>query len=82
MTEVFLILLKEEELSRNNLRVLSLLTLSAKGVLATNSDFLIPISLKPNTVDHRYFKLSILKENKILGATLYSEHHQVAKIYG
>ena len=29
-------------------------------VFATNSDFLRPISLKPNVVDHRYFKLWIL----------------------
>ena len=29
-------------------------------VFATKSDFLIPISLKPNVVDHRYFKLWIL----------------------
>ena len=27
-----------------------------KGVFATNSDICIPISLKPNVVDHRYFK--------------------------
>ena len=61
MTEerVFLILLIEEELSCNYLRVLSLLTLSAKGVLATNSDFLIPISLQFNVGDLLYFKLVI-----------------------
>ena len=29
-------------------------------VFATNSDFKIPISLKPNVVDRRYFKLWIL----------------------
>ena len=38
-----------------------------KGInfIATNSDFLIPISLQPNVVDLRYFKLSILLGQKI-----------------
>ena len=32
---------------------------------ATNSDFLIPISLRPNVVDFRYFKLLILLDEII-----------------
>ena len=34
-------------------------------VFVTNSDFLIPISLQPNVVDLRYFKLWILLDQII-----------------
>ena len=44
-------------------------------VFATNSDFLISISLQPNAVDLRYFKLLIPEVWNIKGL-----HHKVAKI--
>ena len=34
-------------------------------IKTTNSDFLIPISLRPNVVDFRYFKLLILLDEII-----------------
>ena len=34
-------------------------------IKTTNSDFLIPISLRPNVVDRRYFKLLILLDEII-----------------
>ena len=37
-----------------------LLFVSTKWVFVTHSDFLIPISLQPNVVEYRYFKLWIL----------------------
>ena len=49
-------------------------------VFATNSDFLISISLQPNAVDLRYFKLLILI-NKITKVwNIKGFHHKVAKI--
>ena len=46
-------------------------------VFDTNSDFLIPISLQPNVVDLRYFKLWILLHQIILVWNIKSIQHQV-----
>ena len=51
-------------------------------VVATNSDFLIPISLVPNVVDLSYFKLLILLHWLILFWIIKASYHLVANIYG
>ena len=51
-------------------------------VLASNSDFLIPLSLKPNVGDFKHFKLWILLYPIIKVWNIKGWHHQVAKIKG
>ena len=51
-------------------------------VFATNSDFIITISLEPNVVDLRYFKLWILLTTLIWVWNITSLHHRVLKILG
>ena len=46
----------------------------------TNSDFLIPISLQPNVVDLRYFKLWNILKQIIWVWHIKGLHYQVAKI--
>ena len=55
------------------------LLIQSNWVFATNSDFLITISLKPNVVDLRYFKLWILL-NQIWNVK--GLQHRVLKILG
>ena len=49
-------------------------------VFATNSDFLFIISLEPNVVDLRYFKLWILLDRIIWAWNIKGLQHQVLKI--
>ena len=49
-------------------------------VVATNSGFLISISLQPNLKDHRYFKLGIMLDQIIKVLNIKGFHRQVAKI--
>ncbi len=51
-------------------------------VFATNSDFLITISLKPNVVDLRYFKLWILLNQIIRVWNIKGLQQRVLKILG
>ena len=51
-------------------------------VFATNSDFLITISLQPNVVDLRYFKLWILLNQIIRVWNIKGLQHRVLKILG
>ena len=48
-------------------------------VFATNSVFVKPISLQPNGVDLRYFKLWIMLDERILVWNIKGVHHQVEK---
>ena len=48
-------------------------------VFATNSDFLIFVSLQHNVAYHRYFKLCILMAQIIKVWNIICLHHQVAK---
>ena len=49
-------------------------------VYYTNSNFLIPITLKPNWIDLKYFKLWIWFDEIIKVRNVNGFHHQVAKI--
>ena len=51
-------------------------------VFGTNSDLIIPISLQPNVVDLRSFKLWILLHQIILVWNIKSLKHQFSKIWG
>ena len=51
-------------------------------VFVTNSDFLVSMSLQPNAVDLRYFKLYILIEKVIWVWNIKGLHQKVAEIYG
>ena len=53
---------------------------SITAVIATNSDFLITISLEPNVADLRYFKLWILLDQIIWVWNIKGLQHQVLKI--
>ena len=51
-------------------------------VFATNSGFLTPISLRPDVVDLRYFKLWILFYQIVEVWNIKGLHYRIAKIYG
>ena len=54
--------------------------LQRNWVFATNSDFLIPISLRPDVVDLRYFKVRTLFDQITVVWNIKGLHHRVAKI--
>ena len=54
--------------------------LNRNRVFATNSNFLIHISLQPDVVDHTHFKLQILLD-KIIFATLSKVYRIRLQIY-